>query len=365
MGGCAECPPTVGVGVPGCPLATVTIDVADLSTANPFIYSFGTFPAGKYLVRYCRGAWADTGKASPWTVNETSNTETGKSVDISLPTGIVDFVGNPSPDGYANQDAAEAAFACLRAKFNHDGGDISLRFMDDTPIYDDINGTPPIRFGLYKVNLGMRIASVCAVWQPGDVSAAVTINWVENDGVDWTGVVMKIDYPGGSITSSSFNVAAYGSGSTALVIPTTTPVVSLTITFQHSLSDDQAIPYMLSPLFGLESNFGSGDFAVFGPYTNAGICSGQKRYEIYFRARDLGNFQSGFAIYLTNDAGLTVCNSPIVTTELLCHAASYAQPAIQIRAPATPTTAHFTATVYDSKKGVLIGGFTFTQTIPS
>lgn len=310
IGPCGECPPIpVGQGIDGCALVeqevatnTATVDSVDTNLFT-LDMNLGSFDAGVYMLKYCRGAWKDSG--SDWLVDEQSHSLYDKSFEVEHSGGsISDFTGQPASIYYSTLEEVEDAYACFKCTFDHTStNDIILRFIDDYEL-SNTDSDPKLKFGLYKINLAIRVNSICAVWNTVNSSCNIVINVSNLTQHSWTGVTFHL---GSRTTTFDINALQTKNVTFDPVLESDCILDDQDIYFSHSLSDDTpVVTYDIRPIFKaflLPSD-------VVQCYST---CSNQL-CQLFVRIQNIGNWTSDYRVTWTNDGGVLFINNDVCTT---------------------------------------------------
>lgn len=315
MGSCTQCSPRVRPGQSGCPDATVLVTVTDVLSANPKVYSAGTFSAGRYAMRYCGGAWADLLITPPWTVDDRSGL-TSKTFDVLSNGSVVNFEGQPVADFFNTEQDAIGAFQCMKATFAHPGGNISLRYMDDPPLTDNTVGTSPVVFGLWRQRLIMSIESLCASWTIVNSTASLHVifrNLTEND---WTGINMVCEFIESHgttvVTTSVGDLLAGQGGNLDVAFSASSPSKFVNIHFEQAdTPNTDIVEYYLAPVITM-------DKIIFAGASSCGDGTLRKTQSYNYNFINKGNWSTDVVCVFTHTPALSNCHAPTLPGTLTC-----------------------------------------------
>ena len=264
MGGCTGCGLDLTMNDGAVCLGSATVS----DPFNPAAYSFGTQPAGTYVVKYARGAMFFENSGN-WTVCYAG---TNFQINVSYSGGAASasFVNAPvapAGAGYPNQHAAEVANRCAIAYLAHAGGDISVTFSD-SPYYDNRAGSPCPTFCLYRftpyfVANGTDINRSSSTNLSGSFKVqnltqaafnGVTVTLAATGGISSPSSPVVTNFPANSTTSIAFTFQS-AAGNTNLIA---------TLSFSDGVNTYSNLTFDLNPIIVVDSvsllfAFGSND----------------------------------------------------------------------------------------------------------
>ncbi len=173
--------------------------ISDVSEGGTF--SFGSFPPGYYIVCYTNGTWQCF--PGSWVVDQIAyNISTNThSITVNYNLGTGEDSGNAIFDGptssYMTSAAAQAAAQGSATFFLHQGGDISLSFLD-SPYDDNSPGIPGPTYVLYAMGPVFGVSAVSTLWL-NSTQCQATFTITNYSAFSWTGI---------TVTSSNLNFSS-------------------------------------------------------------------------------------------------------------------------------------------------------------
>lgn len=287
----------------GCPTTycgCTKIDTKTFSVLGDATLDFGDQPPGVYFGAYCAGAGACAMELStvPGTVTVTCGAEGSVSVDCcnghpvwGISSGGFGFgigggscpslvwvyqatcdddcityvdcdiaVGSTTPKpcsgtaiqtvrgssfGLTTEADAEADFAGVVNKFNHAGGNISLKFSD-CPFDDNTDGTTQPTFSLYgcvPTQAKLALTKVCASWTTIGIAAQVIFSIENRNCLCWSDVTATLEIISGgsdpSAPQTGLLFESYSLGGPAEDLTFTFDATNVGVTVKLTLSSPQ------------------------------------------------------------------------------------------------------------------------------
>ncbi|HEY4415437.1 MAG TPA: LamG-like jellyroll fold domain-containing protein, partial [Verrucomicrobiae bacterium] len=204
-------------------LGTQTIGIF----SGPSSASFGSFPAGNYTVRYIDGAWSCA--TGDWAVeviiseisSNTYSITAGYNAGLGKDSGRATF---PGPvDRYSSYDDAQTAALGEMTYFYHQGGDISMMFVDKP--YDDnfTEGATPT-YELYTANPALTINEANVSWLNATQCLA-TFTILNNTSQTFSGLTVGLRDESGVVDGSgavtNWTIASYNTASVTFTLVAT------------------------------------------------------------------------------------------------------------------------------------------------
>jgi hypothetical protein len=266
--------------------------IPSVLSAQTVAFGSGTnYPAGKYYVAYCGGAFMNADPTSAlhingdvWVVYYDSGgiSKTITQFLYNGGTAAIPLSGTTAAMQFTSQGDAEDDARCASAQFDHTGGTISVDYADyivyptSQGYSDDADGSPNPVYGLYRLIPKYAFVTACANWVTVGTSGTCTFTIANNGSSTWSNVSATLDTAGGisgSSTVSGITMAGLSSQNITLTFNCSTPNVTATLRLSSSqFPADVVFTIFLGPVLTMPSfptSVGPGGF---------GSCSGRQFY---------------------------------------------------------------------------------------
>lgn len=242
-------------------------------STTQFVSGWGsqTFPRGNYAVRFCSGGWRYADEQFPehdWVTTRVGRSSDGGAplfggehfVQIAHPAGVAYF-NSVAQRPFLNQRAAEEWAKCQTAEFFHEGGGVTLQFVDRRYVDSNLPGTSLPAFTLYRITPIFEVPtdvppifSAQTIQTTGDTNANFKVRLVTPRNL--ANIQCELLSSGGITSVSAPVTLGFQGGAVRLVGPFTysvSPAGETRLTAQLRLSvqdgvDVQVLTFNLTPV---------------------------------------------------------------------------------------------------------------------